>query len=120
MVPLTLHVSAGTFKPVSAEYADEHEMHAEQFEVEASTIKLLIESKNGITAVGTTSCRLLESLYFLGAKLLRDGSLEDVFVSSEDGYDESLLKYSPQETLIALLSEIEKRGGSCVVKRRFS
>jgi len=111
MVPLTLHVSAGTFKPVSAEYADEHEMHAEQFEVEASTIKLLIELKKGITAVGTTSCRLLESLYFLGAKLLRDGSLEDVFVSSQDGYDQSLLKYSPNETLVALLSEVEKRGG---------
>lgn len=111
IIPLTLHVSAGTFKPVSVEYADEHEMHAEQFEVDASTIKHLIESKNGITAVGTTSCRLLESLYFLGAKLLRDGSLEDVFISSEDGYDESLLKYSPQETLIALLSEVVKRGG---------
>jgi len=111
LIPLTLHVSAGTFKPVSVEYADEHEMHAEQFEVEASTVKSLLESKNGITAVGTTSCRLLESLYFLGAKILRDGVLDDVFVSSEDGYNLELLKYTPSETLIALLGELEKRGG---------
>ncbi len=111
LIPLTLHVSAGTFKPVSVEYADEHEMHAEQFEVEASTVKALIDSENGITAVGTTSCRLLESLYFLGAKILRDGVLEEVFVSSEDGYNPTLLKYTPIETLNALMGEIEKRGG---------
>jgi len=67
---VTLHVGAGTFKPVKSDTMHEHEMHAEHFTVSKSTIQNLIDhlDKN-IIAVGTTSLRTLESLYWLGLKL---------------------------------------------------
>ncbi|RYD56822.1 MAG: S-adenosylmethionine:tRNA ribosyltransferase-isomerase [Sphingobacteriales bacterium] len=69
---LTLHVGAGTFKPVKADTMAEHEMHAEWIEIEVDTIQQLIKNLNsGIVAVGTTSLRTLESLYWIGAKLLQ-------------------------------------------------
>jgi S-adenosylmethionine:tRNA ribosyltransferase-isomerase len=66
---VTLHVGAGTFKPVKSETMNEHEMHAEYFTVSKSFIENLIHhlDKN-IIAVGTTSLRTLESLYWLGIK----------------------------------------------------
>lgn len=68
---VTLHVGAGTFKPVKAETMMEHEMHSEFIEVEQILIQQLIEhQKMPIVAVGTTSLRTLESLYWLGTKLI--------------------------------------------------
>jgi S-adenosylmethionine:tRNA ribosyltransferase-isomerase len=65
---VTLHVGAGTFKPVQTETVDDHEMHSEFFTVSRSTLELL--SKNSeIVSVGTTSLRTLESLYWLTLKL---------------------------------------------------
>ena len=64
---LTLHVGAGTFKPVQTETIGEHEMHAEFFSIQRSTIQSLIEYAGRITAVGTTTVRTLESLYYIGA-----------------------------------------------------
>jgi S-adenosylmethionine:tRNA ribosyltransferase-isomerase len=65
---VTLHVGAGTFKPVVSERIDEHEMHPEHFIVSRQTIEWLISmlSDRLIIAVGTTSVRTLESLYWLG------------------------------------------------------
>jgi S-adenosylmethionine:tRNA ribosyltransferase-isomerase len=69
---VTLHVGAGTFKPVKTETIEEHDMHAEWIEVDIETIdKLLQHAATGIVAVGTTSLRTLESLYWIGAKLLQ-------------------------------------------------
>lgn len=66
---LTLHVGAGTFKPVKSATIGEHEMHAEWFEVERKTIESIIDNlDNKIVAVGTTSLRTIESLYWLGIK----------------------------------------------------
>ena len=59
----TLHVGAGTFKPVQAEQANEHEMHAEWIEISKEFIQKLMEQKN-ICAVGTTSLRTIESIYW--------------------------------------------------------
>lgn len=68
---VTLHVSAGTFKPVKTERIGDHEMHAEWIDVKKQTIQQLISHIGGnITAVGTTSMRTLESLYWIGVKLL--------------------------------------------------
>lgn len=68
---LTLHVGAGTFKPVNAETMQEHEMHAEFIEIDSGFIaRLLSESDRIRIAVGTTSLRTLESLYWLGVKVL--------------------------------------------------
>lgn len=63
---VTLHVGAGTFKPVKSEMISEHEMHEEYIEVHKELIKRLIEAGGSAVAVGTTSVRTLESLYFLG------------------------------------------------------
>ena len=80
---VTLHVGAGTFKPVKAARMEEHEMHAEYIDVQKSFIEMLrdnftqrdgnanqISSAKKIIAVGTTSLRTLESLYWMGAKII--------------------------------------------------
>lgn len=67
---VTLHVGAGTFKPVKSETVGEHEMHAEWIEVSQSLIKNTLEHLDGnIVAVGTTSLRTIESLYWMGVKV---------------------------------------------------
>ncbi len=67
---VTLHVGAGTFKPVKSETMEQHEMHAEYIDVSKETINdILTNLDNRIIAVGTTSLRTIESLYWLGVKL---------------------------------------------------
>ncbi len=66
---VTLHVGAGTFKPVKSETMQEHEMHAEWIDVSKGTIETLVNNlDNPVIAVGTTSLRTLESLYWLGLR----------------------------------------------------
>ena len=67
---VTLHVGAGTFKPVKTETIEAHEMHAEFFEVNIELIeKIINQSNKNIIAVGTTTLRTLESLYWMGVKI---------------------------------------------------
>lgn len=66
---ITLHVGAGTFKPVSSKIINDHEMHPEWIDVNRSTIES-IKNNNFVIAVGTTSVRTLESLYWLGVKII--------------------------------------------------
>jgi len=66
---VTLHVSAGTFKPVSHDNIRDHEMHTEQIVVRRRLLEKLLENRGKITAVGTTSMRTLESLYWYGNEL---------------------------------------------------
>ncbi|MDR2413409.1 MAG: S-adenosylmethionine:tRNA ribosyltransferase-isomerase [Odoribacteraceae bacterium] len=68
---LTLHVGAGTFKPVKSARFGDHEMHAEHFEIPRALVSRLLSAPRAI-AVGTTSTRSLESLYWMGVKLLLD------------------------------------------------
>ncbi|RYY43281.1 MAG: S-adenosylmethionine:tRNA ribosyltransferase-isomerase, partial [Chitinophagaceae bacterium] len=75
---LTLHVGAGTFKPVKASTMQDHEMHAEYIDVSIDTIELLRENLGNIAAVGTTSCRTIESLYWLGVKSYLDPGMERI------------------------------------------
>lgn len=73
---VTLHVGAGTFKPVKAEVMQDHAMHAEFIDVGIDTIELLKNNTyNPIVAVGTTSLRTLESLYWLGILTLRNKNI---------------------------------------------
>ncbi len=67
---ITLHVGAGTFQPVRTPGIAGHTMHCERFSVTAATIERLLENRGRIVAVGTTSVRTLESLYWLGVKAL--------------------------------------------------
>ncbi|GHV08525.1 S-adenosylmethionine:tRNA ribosyltransferase-isomerase [Bacteroidia bacterium] len=79
---LTLHVGSGTFKPVKSETIAEHTMHSECISVKKSTIEKLLKNERQIFAVGTTSVRTLESLYFIGTILETnpDADIEDLFV----------------------------------------
>lgn len=102
---VTLHVGAGTFKPVKAEKMEDHEMHAEFIDVELSFIEQLISNiDKPIIAVGTTSLRTIESLYWIGVKIrnkeLGIGS-KDVFVQQWDAY-EMKTQLSSREALQAL------------------
>lgn len=69
---LTLHVSAGTFQPIKNEKVTEHAMHSEQMVIELETVERLANHQEKIIAVGTTSMRSLESLYWFGVKLILD------------------------------------------------
>ena len=68
---VTLHVGAGTFKPVKASSMEGHEMHTEWIDVNNNTIKNILNNlQNNIVATGTTSLRTIESLYWLGVKAI--------------------------------------------------
>jgi S-adenosylmethionine:tRNA ribosyltransferase-isomerase len=68
---LTLHVGAGTFLPVKSEKISDHPMHSEHFSVGIKTMELLMHHSGPIVAVGTTSVRTMESLYWLGVRLIQ-------------------------------------------------
>jgi S-adenosylmethionine:tRNA ribosyltransferase-isomerase len=93
---VTLHVGAGTFKPVKTTTIEAHEMHAEFFEVNVELIQKLINNLNGnIIAVGTTSLRTIESLYWMGVKIGQRSTvnsqqqlrLEDISIQQWDAYE---------------------------------
>ncbi len=73
---LTLHVGAGTFQPVKSESVGDHRMHTEYFSVNRSTISKLITHPGSVIAVGTTSVRTLESLYWIGMKIVANPFIE--------------------------------------------
>jgi len=72
---LTLHVGAGTFQPMKSSRIKDHEMHAEIFTVTAELIHTLTELDSRVSCVGTTSVRTLESLYWLGVKIIQSGGM---------------------------------------------
>lgn len=72
-----LHVGAGTFLPVKSSNVSEHTMHREPFIVTRQLIDKLLQGKN-VIAVGTTSVRTLESLYYVGVKCIEDGCPSDI------------------------------------------
>lgn len=86
---LTLHVGAGTFKPVKSQEIGEHEMHTEYIAINKHTIEQLIEHQGEATAVGTTSVRTLESLYYIGVILNRhpESTEKELHVSQWLPYD---------------------------------
>ncbi|RYY68504.1 MAG: S-adenosylmethionine:tRNA ribosyltransferase-isomerase [Chitinophagaceae bacterium] len=103
---VTLHVGAGTFKPVKAAIMQEHEMHAEYIDVNIETIEQLKNSAGNITAVGTTSCRTIESLYWLGVKVSIDPFQQNISIRQWDVYQEPLINtvLTPIEALQALIN----------------
>lgn len=93
---LTLHVGAGTFKPVKSEEIGDHEMHTEHIAVRLQTIQKLIQHGGKAIAVGTTSVRTLESLYYMGIKAHRlmqegkdTGDAEELHVEQWMPYEEA-------------------------------
>lgn len=106
---LTLHVGAGTFKPVQTEDIHQHQMHTERIWIEKATVEKIIQHIDHIVAVGTTSVRTLESLYYIGCNLL-DGTAQPFFVSQWQPYTDPIAKYSTQKALQALLDKMQELG----------
>ena len=110
---LTLHVGAGTFKPVKSEEIQDHEMHTEYVCVHRETLEKLIKHGAEAIAVGTTSVRTLESLYYMGVKLEQnmDLSEEELHVNQWEPYENEAAKgVTPMKALENIVAYLNKHG----------
>jgi S-adenosylmethionine:tRNA ribosyltransferase-isomerase len=100
---ICLHVGAGTFLPVKSEYIVDHKMHFEPFEITKSLLLKILQSLDNkdIVAVGTTSARTLESLYYLGVQCIRNG--KPGFVEQWEPY-KSQFEISTKDSIEALIN----------------
>ena len=112
---VTLHVGAGTFKPVNAAIMENHEMHAEYIDVTIELIENLVLNLNKtIVAVGTTSLRTIESLYWMGVKhsavnnQLSTAGNPEPCVSQWEPYENTDKTISPADALNSLLAGLKK------------
>ncbi|MDR2920392.1 MAG: S-adenosylmethionine:tRNA ribosyltransferase-isomerase [Tannerella sp.] len=107
---VTLHVGAGTFKPVKSETIGEHSMHTESFIVLRSTVERIIERLGNVIAVGTTSVRTLESLYYMGLKLLSNPGIneEELVVKQWEPYQVNP-DAEPEMALQAILDYLDRK-----------
>ena len=108
---LTLHVGAGTFKPVKSEEIEGHEMHTEYISVNRRTIEKLIAHGGKTIAVGTTSVRTLESLYYIGVLIHQnpEANQEELHVKQWMPYEPHPM-LTPVESLQGILSYLERHG----------
>lgn len=102
-----LHVGAGTFLPVKSSLVSEHTMHREPFVVTLDFLEKLLTKNGRLVAVGTTSVRTLESLYYIGVKCIETGAPADV--DQWDPYNREY-PYSLTESLEALVVYMKKNG----------
>lgn len=106
---LTLHVSAGTFRPIK-DSVEEHPMHREQLIIRKNNLRSLLTAEGPVIAVGTTSMRTLESLYWYGVRLL-ESSVAPFFIRKEEAYAyrEEDLPHT-KEAFKAVLDKMEREG----------
>ncbi|MEO6452548.1 MAG: S-adenosylmethionine:tRNA ribosyltransferase-isomerase [Ginsengibacter sp.] len=112
---ITLHVGAGTFKPVKAVLLADHEMHSEYMEVTISAIDNIIQNTDSnIIAIGTTSVRALESLYWVGVKILLQPNIDEQYLAIKqwEVYDIPLADQNADAKLAlqALISRMKRDG----------
>lgn len=107
---LTLHVGAGTFKPVKSETIEGHEMHTEFISVRRSSIERIKNNLGKIIAVGTTSVRTLERLYYMGVILASnpEASSEELVVKQWMPYDEKNNLLTAAEALQNILDYLDR------------
>lgn len=103
---VTLHVGAGTFKPVKSEEIEGHEMHTEYICVHKGTLEKLLQHDCCAIAVGTTSVRTLESLYYMGVKLQKNPNLteDELHVNQWQPYDDNDSDITPKEAIANILN----------------
>lgn len=107
MEEVCLHVGAGTFLPVKDSLVSRHTMHREPFSVRRGLIERLRDRKSPVTAVGTTSVRTLESLYYLGLHCIKDG--EPGEVSQWEAYeDDNGISFG--QSMDALIAYMDREG----------
>ena len=102
---LTLHVGAGTFQPVKSANAEEHTMHPEQIIVTQKNIENLLRNDKFLIAVGTTSMRTMESLFWFGSKLFKNPKA-DFKIRQDDPYTDGELP-STHDSLMAIKKHME-------------
>ena len=107
MEDVCLHVGAGTFLPVKSEDVADHPMHREPFVVSLDLIKRIRDNSGKLIAVGTTSVRTLESLYYIGVSCIEKG--EPIDVGQWDPYTREY-DYSVKESLDAIAVYLERNG----------
>lgn len=107
---LTLHVGAGTFKPVKSETIEGHEMHTEFISVGRSSIQRIMDNLGKIIAVGTTSVRTLESLYYMGVVLASnpDATAEELIIKQWMPYEAAGNRLTATEALQNILNYLDK------------
>ena len=108
---LTLHVGAGTFKPVKSEVMENHEMHEERIYVSIELIEKIISKigKHKIITVGTTSLRTIESLYWFGVKILNGFDGDEMFVDQWEPYEVGSEKLEVGSALQAIVDWMKKK-----------
>ena len=113
---VTLHVGAGTFLPVKTADANEHTMHTEIIAVPKSTIEHIIAKLGKIVAVGTTSMRTLESLYFIGKQIADEKikneklKITNLHVGQFEPYEQGEKEPSAKEALEAIVDYLTETG----------
>lgn len=112
---LTLHVGAGTFKPVTAGTMNDHIMHAEWIDVDLGVIEKLASVENDVVAVGTTSLRTLETLYWLGVKALENPERDSLVLLQWDAYELKSADIGRKISLRALLQWMKKRDATRLI-----
>ncbi|MDK2838322.1 MAG: S-adenosylmethionine:tRNA ribosyltransferase-isomerase [Bacteroidota bacterium] len=114
---VTLHVGAGTFRPVKSETIGEHEMHTEFISVPKETIKAIYENKHPLVVVGTTSMRTIESLYYIGAKLAINpvAMPHELFVSQWEPYENFLHDIEARQSLKNILDYLDRNETDCLI-----
>ena len=109
---VTLHVGAGTFKPVKSATIEGHEMHIEFISVRRSSIERIKNNLGRIIAVGTTSVRTLESLYYIGVTLAANpnATAEELVVDQWMPYDEANNRLPVAEALQQIVDYLDRNG----------
>ena len=114
---VTLHVGAGTFKPVKSLEIEGHQMHTEYIVVHRRSLEKLIKHECRVIAVGTTSVRTIESLYYMGVHLLKhpEANEDDLHVNQWDPYelseDGNLVDgITPMQAIQAIIDYLDRNG----------
>jgi S-adenosylmethionine:tRNA ribosyltransferase-isomerase len=109
MLSITLHVGAGTFRPIYTDSINNHIMHSEHFIISRANIELLLQFKGNVIAIGTTSVRTLESIFWCGVKLLNNKEVfgRDIHIDQWE-WTKFSGKYSVYDSLTALLHYMDK------------
>ena len=107
---LTLHVGAGTFKPVKSEEIEGHAMHTEYVCIRRTTLEKLLQHNCEAVAVGTTSVRTLESLYYMGCKVKANPnvSLDQLHVNQWEPYASTTTTITPAEAIGELIAYMDR------------
>jgi S-adenosylmethionine:tRNA ribosyltransferase-isomerase len=104
---VTLHVGAGTFKPVKAARMEEHDMHSEELHVSLDLIESIANCRGKIAAIGTTTLRTLESLYWTSVRLMKNPDSEiSIDVSQWEPYQESKEELPESKQAFSFLAEL--------------